>query len=295
MSPQIVEALLPWWSKLAHCVLVAEESCVVRSEGAHRVIEMLTNPIYAGVYVYGRRPKRKVLIDGQSRTVRDAGRDPQKWAIRIDDAHPGYINWETYVKNQDKLKDNRLHQSTRGAPHCGPALLNGLLVCGRCGLRMDVSYGGKEKNYIYYRCRGEHGYGSKQCWTVVAAPLDRAVEELFLRSMVPAELEVCLAVEREVVVQSEALDRHWKLRIEQARYEAQRAERRYKSVDPDNRVVARTLEREWEDRLEQLEQVEHQRDEARRQHVVELTSEDRARIRALARDLPKVWRAETTL
>jgi DNA invertase Pin-like site-specific DNA recombinase len=263
--------------------------------GAHRVIEMLTNPIFAGVYTYGRRPKRKVLIDGQIRTVRDPGRDPAKWTIRIDNAHPGYINWETYVTNQKKLQDNRLHESTRGAPHCGPALLNGLLVCGRCGLRMDVSYCGKERNYIYYRCRGEHGYGSKQCWTVIAAPLDRAVEGLFLKSMAPAELEVCLAVEREVIVQSEALDRHWKLRIEQARYEAQRAERRYKSVDPENRVVARTLEREWEDRLEQLEQVEHQRDEARGQHVVELDPEDRTRIRALARDLPKVWRADTTL
>jgi DNA invertase Pin-like site-specific DNA recombinase len=263
--------------------------------GAHRVIEILTNPIYAGVYTYGRRPKRKVLVDGQIRAVRDSGRDPAKWAIRIDNAHPGYINWETYVTNQNKLGENRLHQSARGAPHCGPALLNGLLVCGRCGLRMDVSYSGKEKNYIYYRCRGEHGYGSKQCWTVASAPLDRAVEELFLKSMVPAELEVCLAVEREVVVQSEALDRHWKLRIEQARYEAQRAERRYKSVDPENRVVARTLEREWEDRLEQLEQTERQRDEARRQHVVELSEQDRAGIRSLAHDLPKVWRAETTL
>lgn len=262
--------------------------------GAHRVIEMLTNPIYAGVYTYGRRPHRKVLVDGHIRTVREPGRDPDKWAIRIDNAHPGYISWETYVKNQKKLQDNRLHESTRGAPHCGPALLNGLLLCGRCGLRMDVSYNGKEKNNIYYRCRGEHDYGSKQCWTVASIPLDRAIEELFLQSMVPAELEVSLAVEREVTQQSETLDRHWKLRIEQTRYEAQRAERRYKSVDPENRVVARTLEREWEERLEQLQQVEQQHDEARRTHAIQLTVEDRARIRALARDLPKVWRAEST-
>jgi uncharacterized protein YndB with AHSA1/START domain len=159
---------------------------------------------------------------------------------------------------------------------------------------MDVSYNGKEKNYIYYRCRGEHGYGAKQCWSLTATPLDQAIEDLFLQSMVPAELEVSLAVEREVTQQSEALDRHWKLRFEQARYEAQRAERRYKSVDPDNRVVARTLEREWEERLEQLQQIEQQREEARRTHTIQLTAEDRARIRSLARDLPKVWRAKTT-
>jgi DNA invertase Pin-like site-specific DNA recombinase/gamma-glutamylcyclotransferase (GGCT)/AIG2-like uncharacterized protein YtfP len=265
--------------------------------GAQRVCEMLKNPVYAGVYVYGRRPKRKVLVDGEIRSVRDAGRDPDKWTVRINDAHPAYITWETYVSNQKKLRENQLHQSRRGAPHGGPALLNGLLVCGRCGLRMDAHYGRKGSRrdyYAYYRCRGEHGYGEKSCWSVVAEPLDRAVEELFLKSVVPAELELSLAVEHEVMAQSEALDRHWKLRIEQARYEAQRTERRYKAVDPDNRVVARTLERDWEERLQQLEQLERQRDEARRQCVVQLSDEDRAKIRALARDLPKVWQAKTT-
>lgn len=262
---------------------------------AQRALEILKNPIYAGVYVYGRRPERKVLIGGQIRCVRDAGRDPDKWAVRIDNAHPAYITWETYLTNQKKLADNRLHQSTRGAPHSGPALLNGLLVCGRCGLRMDVSYSSCEHAYVYYRCRGEHGYGAKQCWSVVAEPLDRAIEQLFLQAMVPAELELSLAVENEVSKQSEALDRHWKLRIEQASYEARRAERRYKAVDPDNRVVARTLEREWEARLQELEQLERQRDEARRQRAVELRDDDRARIRELASDLPKVWRSKTTL
>jgi len=263
--------------------------------GAHRVMEMLNNPLFAGVYAYGRRPKRKVLIDGKIRTVRDSGRDPNKWAVRIENAHPGYISWETYVTNQKKLRDNQLHQSTRGAPHGGPALLNGLVICGKCGLRMDGRYGKKDENTsTYYRCRGEHDYGSKPCWTVAAGPIDRAVEKLFLDSMAPAELDVSLAVERKVVEQSAALDRHWKLRIEQARYEAGRAERRYKAVDPENRVVARTLERDWEERLQQLEEMERQRDEARRQRVVELSAEDRAKIRALARDLPKVWRAKST-
>jgi DNA invertase Pin-like site-specific DNA recombinase len=262
---------------------------------AQRVCEMLKNPIFAGVYVYGRRPQRKVLVDGQIRTVRECGDDPDKWAVRIDNAHPAYITWETYVSNQKKLRDSRMHESTRGAPHGGPALLNGLLVCGCCGLRMDASYARRNhQGRAYYRCRGEHGYGAKQCWSVGAEALDRAIEELFLNSVVPAELDVSLAVEREIAGQSDALDRHWKLRIEQARYEAQRAERRYKAVDPENRVVARTLERDWEARLQALEHVERQHAEARRQRAVQLTAEDRARIRSLARDLPKVWRAKTT-
>lgn len=264
--------------------------------GSQRVCEMLKNPVYAGVYVYGRRPTRKVLVDGEIRTVRDAGRDPDKWAVRIDGAHPAYISWETYVSNQKKMRESQLHESRRGAPRGGPGLLNGLLVCGRCGLRMNARYGSKNGHeYAYYCCRGEHGYGEKQCWSVVAEPLDRAVEELFLKSMLPAELEVSLAVEREVMAQSEGLNRHWKLRLEQARYEAQRAERRYKAVDPDNRVVARTLERDWEERLQQVEQLEREQEEARRQRVIELSAEDRVKIRALARDLPRVWRAKTTL
>lgn len=265
--------------------------------GHARVCSMLKNPTYAGVYVYGRRPTRKVLIDGEIRTVRTPDQDPARWPIRIDNAHPAYIAWETYVSNQKKLQENRLHQKTRGAPHGGAALLNGLVICGRCGLRMDGHYShkkGTRNHYGYYRCRGEHGYGAKQCWSVATEALDRAVEALFLESVAPPELEVSLAVEREAVGQSEALERHWKLRIEQARYEAQRAERRYKAVEPENRVVARTLEREWEMRLEQLEEVEQQRDDARRKRAVQLSDDDRARIRALARDLRKVWRAPTT-
>jgi hypothetical protein len=132
------------------------------------------------------------------------------------------------------------------------------------------------------------------CWTVPGEPIDRAVESLLLETVVPSELDLCLAVEREVDHQAEALERQWRARLEQAGYEARHAERRYKAVDPDNRVVARTLEREWEQRLRDLEDIERQYGQAKREHRVELSIEDRARIRALARDLPAVWRAKTT-
>ena len=267
-----------------------------RPLGAHRVYEMLRNPTYAGVYTYGRRPVRKVLVDGEIRHVRADGDDPDKWAVRIDNAHPGYIDWETYVKNQQKLRDNQLlkHRATRGAPRDGSALLTGLLLCGRCGRRMDVTYRSVDNGCGYYRCRGDWNYGKGGCWTVPADPIDRAVEKLFLEAMAPAELDVSLAVEYEIGEQAEAIDRHWKLRIEQATYETKRAERRYKAVDPDNRVVARTLEREWEERLRDLDQVQKQLQQARQQHHVELTDADRARIRALSRDLPNVWKSSST-
>ena len=145
-----------------------------------------------------------------------------------------------------------------------------------------------------YACWGETSQGNKLCWSVRGPSIDRAVEQLFLETMVPREIDLSLAVDREVEKQAESLDRAWRARLEQARYDARRAERRYKAVDPDNRVVARTLEREWEERLRGLEAVEQQHAEARREARVELTTEDRERIRELARDLPAVWAASTT-
>jgi hypothetical protein len=145
-----------------------------------------------------------------------------------------------------------------------------------------------------YACWGESSRGERACWSVAGPPIDRAVERLFLQTMVPSEIELSLAVEREVDKQADSLDKAWRARVEQARYEARRAERRYKAVDPDNRVVARTLERDWEERLRELEAVERQHGEARREARVELTAEDRQRIRELARDLPTVWRSSTT-
>jgi hypothetical protein len=129
---------------------------------------------------------------------------------------------------------------------------------------------------------------------VAGARIDRAVEELFLQTMVPSELELSLAVEQEVAGQAEELAQQWRARREQAAYEARRAEKRYKAVDPDNRMVARTLEHEWEMKLRELEEVERQCAEARRTKRVDLSEEDRARVRELARDLPAVWRSPVT-
>ena len=200
------------------------------------------------------------------------------------------------MNNQHKLGENypNISRSTRGAPRNGGALLAGLVLCGRCGVRMEVHYGSSHRLQPYYYCRSNTDRTQKKCWTVPASPIDDAMEKLFLQTMVPTELELSLAVEREVTTQAEALDKQWKLRIEQAEYEARRAERRYKAVDPDNRVVARTLEREWEDALGELERVRQQRQKARREKRVAIGADDRKRIRSLASDLPKVWRASST-
>ncbi len=256
-----------------------------------RIYELLHNPTYAGVYTFGRRATRKVLVDGNIRVVRDTGLDPEAWPVRIDNAHAGYITWGTYMSNQRKLSKNRIARGTPGAPKSGKSMLAGLLICGRCGARMETHYGSSGRLLPYYFCRGTFDHTQKKCWTVPAVTIDAAVEELFLETMVPRELEMSLAVEHEVSSQSNALNEHWRTRIEQAEYESQRAERRYKAVDPDNRVVARTLERQWEEALTELEHLRQQQGEAKREARLELTDVDRDRIRTLARDLPKVWRS----
>jgi len=265
--------------------------------GVSRLHEILKNPVYAGVYTYGRRRQQQVLVDGQIRRVRPDMRDPDRWMVKIDHAHPGYITWERYVQNQEKLRQNmaRTGPLSRGAPREGPALLSGLLVCGRCGQRMGPGYArGARARFWTYICHGDRDKGQKGCWTVAGARIDAAVEQLFLDTMVPSELELALAVDHEVAGHAEELAQQWRARREQAAYEARRAEKRYKAVDPDNRVVARTLEREWESKLRELEEVERQYTEARRTKRVELSPDDRTRVRELARDLPAVWRSPVT-
>jgi hypothetical protein len=145
-----------------------------------------------------------------------------------------------------------------------------------------------------YTCRGETDRGSKACWTVSGPAIDAAVEDLLLRMIVPSELALSLAAKREVDAQAASLRAQWKLRLEKAEYEARRAERRYKAVDPENRVVARSLEADWESCLRELEAIRADYERARLMRHVELRDEDRQRARELARDLPSVWRAPTT-
>jgi DNA invertase Pin-like site-specific DNA recombinase len=262
--------------------------------GLSRLHEILTNPVYAGVYVYGRRPQKKVLVDGEICEVRETGRDQEQWKVKLLNAHPGYITWERFVANQKKLEDNCFRPESRGASREGKSLLQGMLVCGRCGRGMRVTYAGKGGKLLYYNCFGDRDKGQVICWSLPGRPIDEALERLWLETVVPDELELCLAVEHQVNEQTESLERQWKLRMEKVVYEARVAERRYKAVDPDNRVVARTLEQDWETALSEVEQVKQQYEQAKREHRVLLTNDDRQRIRRLAKDLPKVWRSKTT-
>ena len=288
------------WAHRSHFLIPTRrrgtDEIVCKPLGNGRLNDMLRNPTYAGTYTFGRRPTSKRLIDGEIRTVRTRLDVPNDWPVRNDDAHPAYITWETYMNNQEKLRQNRAQNRSEacGAPREGPSLLVGVALCGRCGRRMSVRYSSGFSPGWDYVCYGDMSKGRGTCWGLAGARIDQAVEQHFLQTMVPNEIDLTLAVEREIDNQADSVQKAWRTRIEQSQYEARRAERRYKAVDPDNRVVARTLESEWEQRLRELEKVERQYTEARRQRRVELNPHDRQRIRELTRDLPAVWKARTT-
>ena len=256
------------------------------------VQSMLHNPIYAGAYAYGRCEHRMGLVDGQKRLC-SRKLPQQQWKVCLRDRHPGYISWDEFMANQEKLHQNRtdLEAHQRGAAREGSALLQGLVLCGRCGRRMRVGYCGNSRRAVYH-C--QRAVGAGQCYTVPAKAVDEAVVEQFLATVKPPQIELGLAVVREAERQASDVDRQWKLRLERAQYEAWLAERRYKAIDPENRVVARTLEREWNEKLETIEQLEREREEVRRREKIELTETDRARILELARNLSVVWNASTT-
>lgn len=260
-----------------------------------RLNTLLHNPTYAGVYVYGRQPTVKAIVDG---TIRERRKRLaiDEWPVKIEAAHPAYVSWETFMTNQERLYQNlsKMNGATSGAPKNGSAMLAGIVLCGRCGRRMRVDYTTHERKLWRYVCVGKHVSMQTICWSVTGNNLDEAVENLFLETMTPSEIDLSIAVEREANGQAQSLAAQWEARLEQARYEARRAERRYKAVDPDNRVVARTLEHEWEARLHDLAEVERQYGDARRERRVELTGADREALRTIARDLPMVWRSETT-
>lgn len=260
------------------------------------ILNMLKNPLYTGTYVYGRREERVGLVNGERRRRRITQIPRDAWKACLRDHHPAYISWEQFTMNQEKLNANRTNHKSpdqRGAAREGAALLQGLVLCGRCGNRMTVHYTRKDgvPNYV---CHLAKKRGQSGCWTVPGERADQAVAEAFLSAAQPPEIELSFAVAREADRQAEEIDRQWKLRLDRVRYETQIAERRYKAVDPDNRVVARTLERDWEEKLREAERVEREHVEVRQREKVDLTDDDRAQILALARDLPRVWRASTT-
>jgi len=258
---------------------------------------LLTNPVYAGAYVYGRtRRERYVATDGTiQQRIRRLPR--AEWGVLLPHHHEGFIDWETYDANQARI-DRNLHPHPHlpgGAVREGAALLQGLATCGHCGRRLHTHYRGRSAAPGYH-CSGKdlvEGRGV-YCLTIGGAQIDEAVTTAFLAALTPAAVDAALVAAQQLDDDDATALAQWRLAVERARYEAERAERRYRAVEPENRLVARGLETEWEQRLRDLDLA--QRELAAREHQRRHTlgQLDADRLRALGDDLRRVWTAPTT-
>ena len=255
---------------------------------------MLKNPIYAGAYAYGRR-----RIDPRKRKPgrRSTGRtspSPGGWHVLLKDRRPAYISWETYEKNLGQLADNRAVADAKGAPRNGNSLLQGLVACGYCGARMTVNYHGNDRRYSYVCTRQNTVYGGSSCQCLSGVPLDEFAEEKVLEALEPAALELSLEAAKNIESERAELDGLWQKRIERASYEAERAGRHYRSVEPENRLVARQLAKDWEKKLTEEKSLkeEYQRFLIEKPRL--LSASERASIGRLASDIPALWSAAST-
>ena len=264
-----------------------------------RVLGMLKNPSYAGMYVFGRyQYRRQISPDGgvHKRIQAVAMAD---WRVSLKEHHEGYITLEEFFQNQERLEKNRTNGEETllaGPAREGLALLQGLLLCGTCGHALTVRYTGNGGIYPCYLCNRlrREGTANKDCMSFRCELLDAAIAEEVLQALQPAEIELALAALQELESRDRTMSHQWQMRLERAEYEAALAERRYQEVDPSQRLVAGTLERRWNDALLQLEDLKKQAAEFLCQEARVATSEQKAKVLALARDLPRLWHAPTT-
>jgi len=257
------------------------------------IFQILRHPIYAGAYTYGRRPHKRVRTAAGERTIAGNWVPMEQWKVLKRDCLPAYITWDRYMKTQESLHQHRSGPSCKGSPREGSALLTGLIVCGNCGRCLQASY--RTRYGAYYTCVRHLHEGTEQtCFGLKAAPVDELVERQVLRALEPAALELSCRALEDVQRDRARLDKHWKQRLERARYEAEDAERRYRAVDPENRLVARSLEQRWEETLRAERQVRDDYDRFLREQPPQLSQKERAKIAALSSDLPALWHAPDT-
>lgn len=261
----------------------------------HRVRAVICNPLYAGAYVYGRTTSRNVVKPLEQMHQAAVRLKPEDWQVALWDAFPSYISRTEFEANQAQLERRRRRPADGGRRRDGAALLSGIVLCGRCGRRMHVIYSGRERQQITYICNDrQRRYAQKVCQRISGRSIDQAVAQAVLEALTPAQIELSLAVAQEMERQQAQLRKQWELRLEGAAYSARLAQRRYELVDPENRLVARHLEREWEARLAEIAQLKANFARQQNQSPLYLNSAQRQQLHNLVQDLPRVWHAQTT-
>ena len=255
---------------------------------------LLHHPIYAGFYRYGHRTvdprKQQPGRPSTGRTVRT----PEECPVLLPDRCPAYITAERFVANQERLAANRARTAAAGAPRSGPSLLGGLVVCGRCGRRMMISYANGGQSLRYACSRAFSDYAEPVCQSLAGRVLDELVSAQILAALQPEALQRSLAAVADLEQERARLHRHHQQELERASYQAERARRQYQSVEPENRLVARELERAWNEALLHQQQVQAACEKFCRTQPTGLSDEERTQIAALAEDVPALWHAATT-
>lgn len=262
----------------------------------HTFHHVLSNPTYAGAYFFGRKRLKLTRTSDGTPRFQQFKLPMEEWQVLIPQHHEGYLTWDKFLHNQAVLRGNRrtggIDEKSR--PGRGAALLQGLVRCGRCGRKMHVAYGGSTGNQPRYTCRpAPNAPGEPECQSIGGSHIDGEVARAFLEAAAPARVDATLEALQSFTRESNKLRQHWDLQIEKASYEAERARRQYDAVEPENRLVARTLEKRWNEKLERVEVV---RQQAKVQcgTTAELQPEVVQRLQALGANLEGVWHAPST-
>jgi DNA invertase Pin-like site-specific DNA recombinase len=261
-----------------------------------RVLGILYNPAYTGAYCFGRYKYRKRL-DNQGGFKTHTVRLPiDQWEVLIHDHHQGYITWSQYEENLLQLQQNRTNVEVSGAAREGNTLLQGLLICGKCGRHMSVRYTGNGGIQPRYECKQRWELGkSCTCSSIRAEPLDQAVAKRIMEILQPAELELALLSLDKLIGEDHTANKSWQLALEQSQFEVDRAYRQYDLSEPENRIVVRTLEAKWNEKLLALGQLKEEYEQYKTKRAWSPTDEDRRMILRLAEDIPRIWNAPTTI
>ena len=262
----------------------------------HQMHGVLTNPVYAGAYVFGRKRTERYVDESGNPRKRVRHLHQGDWEVLIWDHHAGYIDRATFEQNQTRIAQNAWRTpEASGAVREGSALLQGIVVCGRCGRRLKVHYDQSRKRPAYH-CPGTvlaDGHGGS-CLRIGGVTVDEAVADALLSALTPAGVKAALQAAEALEQDHDQALGQWRLQVERARYEAQRAERRYRQVEPENRLVARGLERDWELALRALAEAEAEFERRERARPRTLNEQERQQLLALGSDLGRVWSASTT-
>lgn len=255
------------------------------------VRDVINNPFYAGAYVYGRRPTEVVVRDGQPHKHQRSYIPPEEVKVFIKDHHEGYISWQTYEQNRAMLKDNCGNFSADESVHTardGQGLLAGLLRCGRCGRKLHVRYWGRRGQQGRYMCVGTYQHGGDYCLRFSTTRVDQRISEELLHVISPLGIQASLLATTELNRQNDEKARALALQLQQLEYEAQRAFEQYNRVDPANRLVADTLEKRWNDKLQQIEQLQRKLDATQHQQHT-LDDQDKVVLAKLGNEFAQVW------